>query len=260
MRDITLCHPRLQVLAAKLVEECSKQGLKIAIGETFRTVAEQDALYAQGRTKPGNKVTNAPGSTYSSYHQWGTAFDIYRNDGQGAYNESGNFFGRVGAIGVSIGLEWGGNWKSPVDKPHFQLPNWGSSTSGIKKLYANPEEFKKTWAALGAVPEKKSGWKEEDGGRRFYNGDTGLCVRNDWVQVDGKWYWFDGAGMMVTNTWYKYNGAWYYLGPDGVMCKTQLVENSGKIYAVDADGKMVTGKILLSTLSDGVLEYKGLAD
>ena len=38
MRDITLCHPRLQVLAAQLVEECSKQGLKIAIGETYRTV------------------------------------------------------------------------------------------------------------------------------------------------------------------------------------------------------------------------------
>lgn len=260
MRDITLCHPRLQVLSAKLVKECSKQGLKIAIGETYRTVAEQDALYAQGRTKPGNKVTNAPGGTYSSYHQWGTAFDIYRNDGLGAYNEAGNFFGRVGEIGVSIGLEWGGNWKSPVDKPHFQLPDWGSSTSGIKKIYANPEEFKKTWTAE-TPEEKKSGWKEEDGGWRFYNGDTGECVRNDWHHDEKKdlWYWFDGAGMMKTNTWYKYNGAWYYLGPDGAMCKSQFVANSGKIYAVDADGKMVTGEILVSTLSDGALEYKGLA-
>ena len=77
MRDITLCHPQLQVLAGKLVEECSRQGLQIKIGETLRTVAEQDALYAQGRTRPGNIVTNAPGSSYSSYHQWGTAFDIY---------------------------------------------------------------------------------------------------------------------------------------------------------------------------------------
>lgn len=134
MRDITLCHPRLQLLAGQLVDECNKQGLKIKIGETLRTVAEQDALYAQGRTKPGNIVTNAPGSSYSSYHQWGTAFDIFRNDGAGAYNEIGGFFNRVGAIGVSIGLEWGGNWKSPVDKPHFQLPDWGSSTSGIKKV------------------------------------------------------------------------------------------------------------------------------
>ena len=53
MRDITLCHPRLQTLAAELIKECAKQGLQIKIGETLRTVAEQDALYAQGRTKPG---------------------------------------------------------------------------------------------------------------------------------------------------------------------------------------------------------------
>ena len=257
MRDKTLCHPRLQVLAAKLKAESAKQGLKIAIGETYRTVAEQDALYAQGRTTPGNKVTNAQGSTYSSYHQWGTAFDIYRNDGQGAYNEAGNFFGRVGEIGVSIGLEWGGNWKSPVDKPHFQLPDWGSSTSGIKKVYASPEEFKKTW--VSEIPEEKiSGWKEEGGGWRYYNGDTGLPVCNDWVQVDGKWYWFNAAGIMVTNTWYQYNEAWYYLGPDGAMCQSQLVENSSKIYAVDSDGKMITEQVTLTPDQNGALQYPGL--
>ncbi len=111
------------------------------------------------------------------------------------------------------------------------------------------------------VPEpiKLSGWKEEDGGWRYYNGDTGLPVCNDWVEDQGKWYWFDGAGIMVTNTWYRYNEAWHYLGPDGAMCQSQLVENNGKIYAVDKDGKMVTGKVTLSTLSDGALEYKGLA-
>lgn len=108
MRDITLCHPRLQLLADRLLDECNQQGIKIKIGETLRTVAEQDALYAQGRTQPGNIVTNAPGSSYSSYHQWGTAFDIFRNDGAGAYNESGKFFERVGAIGTVLGLEWGG--------------------------------------------------------------------------------------------------------------------------------------------------------
>ena len=86
MRDITLCHPRLQHLAGQLIEECGRQGLSIKIGETFRTVAEQDALYAQGRTEPGNIVTNDPGSNYSSYHQWGTAFDIFRNDGAGTGN------------------------------------------------------------------------------------------------------------------------------------------------------------------------------
>ena len=84
MRDITLCHPRLQALAAELIRKCADQGLQIKIGETLRTTAEQEALYAQGRSKPGKIVTNAKGSSYSSYHQWGVAFDIYRADGPGA--------------------------------------------------------------------------------------------------------------------------------------------------------------------------------
>ena len=145
-RDISLCHPELQQKAEKIVSACRGQGLLIGIGECYRTVAEQDALYAKGRTAPGSIVTNAKGSSYSSHHQWGTAFDIYRNDGKGAYNDSDGFFSKVGAIGVKTGLEWSGNWTSPVDKPHFQLPYWGSTTAMLKNLYGTPEEFKKTWS------------------------------------------------------------------------------------------------------------------
>lgn len=143
--DIKQCHPRLQTLAQELVSECSRQGCPVAIGECFRSVAEQNALYAQGRTKPGSVITNAPGTSYSSMHQWGVAFDIYRNDGKGAFNESGGYFQKVGAIGKSLGLEWGGDWKSIVDKPHFQLPDWGSTPARLRQLYGNVYRFKETW-------------------------------------------------------------------------------------------------------------------
>ena len=43
MRDITLCHPRLQTLATELIKECAKQGLQIKIGEPLRTTAEPTA-------------------------------------------------------------------------------------------------------------------------------------------------------------------------------------------------------------------------
>ena len=99
MRDISQLHPDLQVKVAQLQRLCEAKGLKIGIGECVRTVAEQDALYAQGRTKPGKVVTNAKGSTYSSMHQWGVAFDFYRNDGKGAYEDSDGFFSKVGQIG-----------------------------------------------------------------------------------------------------------------------------------------------------------------
>ena len=144
-RDITMCHPRLQTLANKLVEQGKAKGLIIKIGECFRSVSEQDALYAQGRTTAGSIVTNAKGSSYSSMHQWGVAFDVIRNDGKGAYNDSDGWFTKVGKLGKSLGLEWGGDWTSPVDKPHFQLPDWGSTTTKLKNTYGNVDNFKKTW-------------------------------------------------------------------------------------------------------------------
>lgn len=152
-RDITQLHPRLQELLPKLIEECRKRGIYIKIGECMRSVKEQDAIYAQGRTKPGIKVTNARGSSYSSMHQWGVAADFFLDmdvDGDGkkaddAFNNSTSLFEKVGAIGMKLGLEWGGNWKSIKDRPHFQLPDWGSTPTLLKTLYGTPENFKRTW-------------------------------------------------------------------------------------------------------------------
>ena len=145
MRDITKCHPRLRQLAKELVVECQKKGLSIKLTECLRTVEEQNDLYAKGRTKPGSIVTNAKGTSYSSMHQWGVAFDICRNDGKGAYYDSDGFFTKVGKIGMQLGLEWGGSWTSPVDKPHFQLKDWGSTSSKLKAQYKTPANFMKTW-------------------------------------------------------------------------------------------------------------------
>jgi peptidoglycan L-alanyl-D-glutamate endopeptidase CwlK len=33
----------------------------------------------------------------------------------------------VGVLGTDLGLEWGGNWKTIIDQPHFQLrPAWAA--------------------------------------------------------------------------------------------------------------------------------------
>lgn len=153
MRDIAALHPRLQVKLAQLVEACERQGIHILFSECLRTKAEQDALYAQGRTAPGSIITNAKGSTYSSQHQWGIAADFYLDedvDGDGdkkddAFNDSTGLFDRVGAIAGSIGLGWGGSWTSFKDRPHLYLPDWGSTTSKLKQQYGTPEQFMQTW-------------------------------------------------------------------------------------------------------------------
>ena len=162
MRDITALHPRLQVKIEELQEKCSAHGITIGISECLRTIAEQDALYAQGRTKAGNIVTNAKGSTYSSQHQWGIAADFYLDmdvDGDGqkaddAFNNNTGLFERVGAIAVSIGLGWGGTWKSIKDRPHIYLPDWGSTTYELKNQYGTPEKFMATWSNGGAAIDK----------------------------------------------------------------------------------------------------------
>jgi peptidoglycan L-alanyl-D-glutamate endopeptidase CwlK len=41
----------------------------------------------------------------------------------------------VGGIGQELGLEWGGNWTTIVDQPHFQLrPDWAKNESEREML------------------------------------------------------------------------------------------------------------------------------
>ena len=143
--NVSRLHPRLKRLQKKLIAQCAARGLPIRITQEVRTAEEQDALYALGRTAGGSIVTNARGSSYSSHHQWGTAFDFCRDDGKLPYENGDRFFEKVGAMGKALGLEWGGDWKSIVDMPHFQLPDWGSGTAKLKELYVSPDRFEKTW-------------------------------------------------------------------------------------------------------------------
>lgn len=155
MRDITQLHPRLQELIAKLKKQCEAEGMKLGIGECLRTVAEQDALYAQGRTKPGAKVTNAKGSTYSSQHQWGIAVDVFQNIKGREYEIT--FLKRVGGYAKSLGLGWGGDWTSPVDMPHLYLTDWGKTPTPLKQKYGTPDKFFSTWNP-SSKPQAPSGF------------------------------------------------------------------------------------------------------
>ena len=153
MRNINDLHPELQKKIVELKAACTARGIKIGFSECLRTVAEQDALYAKGRTTAGSIVTNCKGSTYSSMHQWGVAADFYLImdvDGDGrtaddAFNNSTKLFEIVGKIAETIGLEWGGSWKGFKDLPHIQLKDWGSTASQLKNRYGTPERFFKEW-------------------------------------------------------------------------------------------------------------------
>ena len=119
-RLLTDLHPKLQELAQAFKDACSKQNLPVSIYFTLRTIAEQDALYAQGRTTPGKIVTNAKGG--ESYHNYGLAFDAAPLNSDLSINWTDNqLYQAMGEIGQSVGLEWGGSWVKFPDKPHFQF-------------------------------------------------------------------------------------------------------------------------------------------
>lgn len=143
--DRSLLHPWLDYKLTKLLKQCAKKDIYLIITEGFRTKEYQDELYAKGRTKPGKIVTNARGSSYSSQHMWGIAFDIAINDSKKLYDLT--LIKKVAKIAKSkkVGLGWGGDWTSIVDTPHFYLKKWGSTTAALKQQYGTPDKFKQSW-------------------------------------------------------------------------------------------------------------------
>jgi len=124
--------PEVRPIARALVQKAAQNGIVVKIISGMRTYAEQDALYAQGRTAPGPKVTNARGG-YSN-HNFGIAFDIGVFEGN-RYLPDSVKYKAVGALGMDLGLEWGGTWKTIVDQPHFQLrPAWAQGMTETAML------------------------------------------------------------------------------------------------------------------------------
>ncbi|MEK4006105.1 M15 family metallopeptidase [Paenibacillus sp. FSL H3-0333] len=73
-RQLEGLHPVVKQAAIKLISDCYDKGIYIRITQGLRTIAEQNALYAQARTTKGPIVTNAKGGY--SWHNFGYAIDF----------------------------------------------------------------------------------------------------------------------------------------------------------------------------------------
>jgi len=137
--NIETLKAEVQVLARRLIETAVAQGINVKIIGGSRTYAEQNDLYAQGRTKPGKIVTKAKGG--QSWHNFGMAFDIgiFSEDGKKYYGEHKDYE-RCGKIGEAMGLEWGGRWEF-VDEPHFQYNPKGHSLATVREKHESGENL-----------------------------------------------------------------------------------------------------------------------
>lgn len=104
----------------KLITRCKKElGIDLFIVSTYRSIKEQDILYAQGRTNLKlPKVTNAKGG--ESLHNFKVAFDCCPiANGKLLWNYD---FKKIGKIGKELGFFWGGDWTGKlIDLGHFEM-------------------------------------------------------------------------------------------------------------------------------------------
>ena len=158
---IQLLHPKLRtevehIYRSQIVPALSGRAI-CRFAYTLRTFAEQDALYAQGRTRlfdaNGKRlgvVTQAKGG--QSIHNYGLALDIVLlvdKDKNGTFESASwddktDFDGDRTADWMEVvnifkknGWTWGGDWTKFKDKPHFE------------------KSFGHTWRTLKAKYDKK---------------------------------------------------------------------------------------------------------
>lgn len=115
---VKLLHPKARPIFKSFIEEAENElGITLRVVQGLRTFAEQQSIYDQGRTKPGNIVTKAkPGS---SFHNFGLSVDLVPLE-----NGNTNWkydYKLLKPFAVKYGLKWGGDFKTILDKPHFEI-------------------------------------------------------------------------------------------------------------------------------------------
>jgi peptidoglycan LD-endopeptidase CwlK len=129
-------HPKVQELMRITLTAIRNAGINARIISGTRTYAEQNKLFAKGRFgNPGPRVTNARGGF--SNHNFGLACDIGIFDANGSYLPESPQYKQAGQVAKAAqiaNLEWGGDWTSFVDRPHYQYRT-GLTTSQVRQKF-----------------------------------------------------------------------------------------------------------------------------
>ncbi|MGF7049104.1 peptidoglycan L-alanyl-D-glutamate endopeptidase CwlK [Paenibacillus sp. DS2015] len=152
--------PAVKLGLEKLVERCYAKGVEIRITSGYRSSAQQQSIYDQGRTKAskakGEKIVSNAKPGYSM-HNYGLAGDfvLTRNGYDLTADSNSNGISdwlEVVTQAKLLGFEWGGDWINFKDRPHIQMA-FGLSVSkqllkGIRPTQAQMDEVIKKIKAL----------------------------------------------------------------------------------------------------------------
>lgn len=120
-KNIASLHPAIRQDVEDAINELEYSGVKVRVTFGYRSNTEQDKLYAQGRTTPGPKVTNARGS--ESIHNYALAVDVVEIQPMYGYSPDGypsERWNTIAKVFKSRGFAWGNDWTGFKDKPHFE--------------------------------------------------------------------------------------------------------------------------------------------
>lgn len=192
-------NPQLAARIRNMAAALKAQGINVTVVSGLRTFAEQNALYAQGRTKPGGIVTNARGG--QSLHNYGLAVDVVPLDAKGNpnWNASAATWAKIGAAGKKQGMEWGGDWKSFVDKPHFQMTAGKSVSTLLREYNQNGGNLKPIWEGVNKHYPNVGG---TTGTPPKPNNGVRIQGLPNYSQADSRWggdRYFTGTGTMANS-------------------------------------------------------------
>jgi peptidoglycan LD-endopeptidase CwlK len=142
---LALVHPALQARIRTL--DALAPSLSIQVTQGLRTFAEQDAIYAQGRTAPGEIVSNVKGG-YSA-HNFGYAVDLVPEDvvpGQPDWNIEHPAWQTMLRVAPACGLAEGAQWRTFKDNPHFYLKELPADPNDtMRMLYSEESGLANLW-------------------------------------------------------------------------------------------------------------------
>jgi peptidoglycan L-alanyl-D-glutamate endopeptidase CwlK len=147
-------HPKVKELVRACIDEAEKkfpESIAIRVVQGYRTFAEQQAIYNQGRTTPGPIVTRSkPGQ---SFHNFGLAIDfalMYDLDGNGTREKLSwdvladkDHDGEADWMEVvdtfeAHGFTWGGHFSKIQDDPHFEM-HFGQTWQSLLALHTTKQ-------------------------------------------------------------------------------------------------------------------------
>lgn len=215
-RNIEDLHKDFQPMVKALLEQGQEAikhtGYTFFITDGYRSLDEQAALYASGRTIVGQvKTMAAPGQ---SPHNYGLAVDLaFQKNKQLSYDN--DLYALIDPIARKLGFVLGVDWTRFKDRPHFEFPYWQqkvkqlpvTTNPGIGKRYPHTRNVQvlleqglrvRTAPTLSADTIGVFSFKQTVAVVAFVEGEAVETNNLWWETQDQKYVWTGGTNYIPT--------------------------------------------------------------